>query len=611
MAINTKIKQELQRNLDSLFKYRETRRTQEEIINDILSILYNIRKETFLPFVLQMKNFIQFRDSLDEFKVLKSPIKQFAYLIDLYFSQEHLETEDMPNENDWKNIIKFLDEIEMTYFGEIGFFEEDITENFQLDKISVSLKSFFEYYANGQLSFDEQTIHRIQSNFSRFDDDIFREYGFRVLDLITFCVCVNNILQEKADKCLYYHQHPEKWQELTSAFIDRGLSDPRDWATQPELENMIGFMMKPGYIFILTKKDLVSINLPDSVIDNLIAFFKYDESKIKNQTVYYADNRQYFETPLIKLNDNEILFSNGKFLLEAFYNRINLKLSEIKKEKYTQFKNKMLEKKCLEVFKHSFKDDARFFTSFYFDKANKAEQDLAIFYKGTFLIIEIKDFKFRAPLRNPIKAFDKIRSDFKGGIQKAYDQCRRLEKKIGEGKDFKIYDIKTSKELFEVRPQKIKNIYSIIVTQYKYGGIQTNLEELLIKDKEDLYPWSVCIDDLEIFLLTLLKIKNESSVNTFFTYLDYREAFHERLICGDELEMCGWFLTSPTMFKKLADKEETVTTDIKMSDIFDAHYQNGLGFQNEINFIEKRKAKLREYAKRFEVNFVSGGDLQM
>ena len=60
MAINTKIKQELQRNLDSLFKYRETRRTQEEIINDILSILYNIRKETFLPFVLQMKNFILF-----------------------------------------------------------------------------------------------------------------------------------------------------------------------------------------------------------------------------------------------------------------------------------------------------------------------------------------------------------------------------------------------------------------------------------------------------------------------------------------------------------------------------------------------------------------------
>lgn len=81
----------------------------------------------------------------------------------------------------------------------------------------------------------------------------------------------------------------------------------------------------------------------------------------------------------------------------------------------------MLEQKTLEIFKTFFPNDALFFTSFYFDKSTKSEQDLAIYYKGTLLIIEIKDFKFRAPMRNPISAFDKIRSDFKGGIQKAYE----------------------------------------------------------------------------------------------------------------------------------------------------------------------------------------------
>ncbi|MDR6084326.1 hypothetical protein QE441_000120 [Chryseobacterium sp. SORGH_AS909] len=454
MQIDPKIKQQLQKNLNSILKYRTARRKQEEIINDILTILHKIRKDTFLPFVLQMMNFIQFRDSLEEFKILKSPLKQFAYLIDLYFSKNHLETEDAPDEKNWKKILELLDEIEMTYFGEIGFFEEGHTDDFQLDKISVSLKSFFEYYANGQLSFEEQTIDRIQSNFSRFDDAIFQEYGFKTADLITFCLSVNNILQEKADRSLYFKRHPEKWKELTSTFIARGIDDPMDWANQPELKDFIGFMMRPGYIFILTKEDLSSTNLSDSIIDSLIDFFRYNESKAKNQTIYYADNRQYFETPLITLKDDEILFPNGKFLLEAFYNRINLQLSETKKEKYTQFKNKMLEKKCFDIFKNFFKEDAKIFTSFYFDKSNKAEQDLAIFYKGTLLIVEIKDFKFRAPLRNPIKAFDKIRSDFKGGIQKAYDQCKRLEEKIEEKKDFKIYDLKTGKELFEIRPQK-------------------------------------------------------------------------------------------------------------------------------------------------------------
>ncbi|MDQ1096942.1 MULTISPECIES: hypothetical protein [Chryseobacterium] len=610
MQIDPKIKQQLQKNLNSILKYRTARRKQEEIINDILTILHKIRKDTFLPFVLQMMNFIQFRDSLEEFKILKSPLKQFAYLIDLYFSKNHLETEDAPDEKNWKKILELLDEIEMTYFGEIGFFEEGHTDDFQLDKISVSLKSFFEYYANGQLSFEEQTIDRIQSNFSRFDDAIFQEYGFKTADLITFCLSVNNILQEKADRSLYFKRHPEKWKELTSTFIARGIDDPMDWANQPELKDFIGFMMRPGYIFILTKEDLSSTNLSDSIIDSLIDFFRYNESKAKNQTIYYADNRQYFETPLITLKDDEILFPNGKFLLEAFYNRINLQLSETKKEKYTQFKNKMLEKKCFDIFKNFFKEDAKIFTSFYFDKSNKAEQDLAIFYKGTLLIVEIKDFKFRAPLRNPIKAFDKIRSDFKGGIQKAYDQCKRLEEKIEEKKDFKIYDLKTGKELFEIRPQKIKNFYSIIVTQHKYGGIQTNLQELLVKDRNDLYPWSVCIDDLEIFLLTFLKIKKDSAISSFFDYIDYREAFQERLICSDELEMCGLFLTSPALFKKFAKAEETITTDIKMSDIFDAHYQNGLGFENEINFVEKRKTRLRAYAKNFDVSFVSGEDLQ-
>ncbi|MDT3409197.1 UNVERIFIED_CONTAM: hypothetical protein QE387_003514 [Pseudacidovorax intermedius] len=71
MQIDPKIKQQLQKNLNSILKYRTARRKQEEIINDILTILHKIRKDTFLPFVLQMMNFIQFRDSLEEFKNFK------------------------------------------------------------------------------------------------------------------------------------------------------------------------------------------------------------------------------------------------------------------------------------------------------------------------------------------------------------------------------------------------------------------------------------------------------------------------------------------------------------------------------------------------------------
>lgn len=609
MNNDSKIKQQIQNNFDSLINYRNNRRTHEEIISDIYKILRKVRKETFLPFIMQMLNSIQFRNTLESFQNLKSPLKQLTYLIDLFFSIESSEIEHAPNEEEWIKLTELLDEVEMTYFGEIGFFNEN-TDDFQLEKINISLKTFFDYYANGQLSYDEQNLNRIQTNFSRFDDEIFQEFSFKTNDIVKFYVSLNNLLQTKADRCLYFHKHPEKWQSLTSKFIEKGLNDPKDWANQPELADMIGFMSRPGYVFILNQEDLQLFEMEKETLSNLISFLKFDEALSKNKIFYYSDDSQYLRTPIIQLNEKELLFPNGKFVLEAFYNTINLRLIEKKKEKYSQYKNKMLEKKTLEIFKTFFPNDALFFTSFYFDKSTKSEQDLAIYYNGILLIIEIKDFKFRAPMRNPISAFDKIRSDFKGGIQKAYEQCKRLEEKLEINENFKIYDLKTSKELFEIKPKKIKAFYSIVVTQHKYGGIQTNLQELLEKKEEDLYPWSVCVDDLEIFLTSLIKIKNKSRVHNFIEYLDYREAYHERLICSDELEMCGFFINTPSTYRKLASQDEILATDIKMSDIFDAHYESGLGLPNEVNINEKRKRRLREYAKNFNITFISGKDLK-
>lgn len=610
MVNDSKIKQDLQNNFDSLIKYKENRRTHEEIILDITKILQKVKKETFLPFLMQMLNSIKFRNTLESFKNLKSPLKQFTYLIDLFFSVESTEIEHAPNEEEWFKLTELLDEVEMTYFGEIGFFNNE-TDNFQLEKISVSLKAFFDYYSNGQLSYDEQNLNRLQTNFLKFDDEIFKEFSFRTKDIVKFYISLNNVLQEKTDRCLHFQQYPEEWESLTTEFIARGLHNPKDWASQPELADMIGFMSRPGFIFILNQKDLQLFQIEKETLSNLISFLKFDETVIKNKTFYYSDESQYLQTPIIQLNENEMLFPNGKFVLEAFYNRINLKLIEKKKEKYSQYKNKMLEKKTLEIFRTFFPNDSSFFTSFYFDIKTKSEQDLAIYYNGTLLIIEIKDFKFRAPMRNPISAFDKIRSDFKGGIQKAYEQCKRFEEKLEERENFKIYDLKTSKELFEFRPKNIKAIYSIVVTQHKYGGIQTNLQELLQKEDDDLYPWSVCVDDLEIFLTILIKIKNKTRVNNLLEYLDYREAYHERLICSDELEMCGFFINSPSTFKKFASQDEILATNILMSDIFDAHYETGLGLPTEINIIEKRKRKLREYAKDFDLTIVKGTDLKM
>ena len=296
-----------------------------------------------------------------------------------------------------------------------------------------------------------------------------------------------------------------------------------------------------------------------------------------------------------------------KFLIESFYDRINSKLSQVKLEKYTQFKNRVLEKKVAEVFRKLFGKEILIFDSYYVDD-KKSEQDLLVVFKGFYFIIEIKDSLFRAPMRDPIKAFDKIKSDFKKSIQNGYDQCVRVEKKFEKEKPFHIYDNKTQKSLFEVRPKKVKDYFSIIVTQFKYGNIQTNLENLLIKDEDALYPWSVCIDDLEAFVLALNKLKKGMARTEFINFIKSREAYNEHLMCGDELELCGYFLNSPKDFKKFSTIEESFYADPRMSELFDAEYYNGLGFENEIDINIKRHRKVRNYQKKWEFDIISGKD---
>lgn len=47
MNNDSKIKQDIQNNFDSLMKYKENRRTHEEIISDITKILQKVKKKLF------------------------------------------------------------------------------------------------------------------------------------------------------------------------------------------------------------------------------------------------------------------------------------------------------------------------------------------------------------------------------------------------------------------------------------------------------------------------------------------------------------------------------------------------------------------------------------
>ena len=69
-----------------------------------------------------------------------------------------------------------------------------------------------------------------------------------------------------------------------------------------------------------------------------------------------------------------------------------------------------------------------------------------------------------------------------------------------------------------------------------------------------------------------------------------REELHGKLICSDELEVCGGYLTKVLTERKV-DNSDTIVTTPDLPAIFDEQYNKEMGFVNEKYLMEKRSGK--------------------
>lgn len=112
--------------------------------------------------------------------------------------------------------------------------------------------------------------------------------------------------------------------------------------------------------------------------------------------------------------------------------------------------------------------------------------------------------------------------------------------------------------------------------------MQTDLNLLLKKDSTDNYPWSVYIDDLEIFLLTL-KHHRSNPQSKFLDFLRNRRQLHGHIYAIDELDICGYYLKQPKKFAEYSKRTDTLCQfSVYEQAIFDEIYHSGgLRFKEE------------------------------
>lgn len=561
----------------------------EEKIIKLKEIVSKYESEEFLTLISGILLQMPTRKDNPFLQKLMSPMRQLFFLGHLHLERNQTGDKKGIDENEWDEIATLLHEIEIAYFLMLGFPKSGNESDEEIEKIKVTMPTFMNYYFNGPLSYQEQEIEKLEQIFKGFENKIMEDFGLPIADFVSFFDTLSNQVNTNLNKAIQF-MNPERWQAFTDSCIAKGIMDPKDWIAEApeEIYGYVNFMRNPGSILQMDLNKIEYIGITKENFIKILDIFTCAPTP-KQDISYYTEENMLMNKPFIRLSENLFLSFFTKQFLNACFNHLFSHFQTINADKIFKARDQFVERKTESILKKVFDRNAFFYTNYSIDNG-ASEQDILILYKSVAVVVEIKAAGYRAPMRDAQKAYDKLTTDFKKNIQAAYDQGFRVSKAFESNDKVKICDM-NKKLLYEVSTKKYR-VFKIIVTLERFGHIQTNLSDMLVLCEGDEFPWAVCLDDLEAFVLSLCK--RTSKIQSFLTFLEYREHFHDHLLCGDELELCGLFLSNEEKFKRYSTKEEIISTDADLTTPIEKIYLEGMGFDNE-RFIAEKKDKHTAY----------------
>lgn len=524
--------------------------------------------------------------SLDQLGKLSSPQRQLNYLAGLTMSTASEKGHEiMFNKEKWDKIVDLLNEIEQEYFK--IFMPKDSSEKIDeewIRKRQVAMPSFLSYFNQGHLNYEEQMINWIRHLYIPLNKTIHTSLGINTEDFIEFYENIDKVIQKNFQA---HSTNPEllrsNWQEYTK--IEMGVDE-----SVPDFIKELGkefmpcsyFMADHGIVTRVKPEELISDKLSLDKVNIILKILSCKREE--REFLYYTETNPgnpLYDKPIVDIGNNMFQVFDVKQILHAIDNL----LENICKgtDKYVEKKGKLLEERIIVLFQKFLKKDYKVYSGYFIDDC---EQDILILWKDYAFIIESKAFLLKEPFRDPERAFTRIKRDFNSSIGYAYQQTKRVEDKFINKEILEIKD-KNGNIIDKINTDNYQD-FSIIVNLNSFGQVQCDLSYLLNIQENDVFPWAVKFDDLEIFLLTLIAQNKKPEI--FVDFLLMREELHSKLICDDELEICGGFL-----IKKITQKTiraaSTIITNPTLGDVFDQQYHKTMGFENEKYLYEKQSGK--------------------
>ena len=545
----------------------------------------------FLGNLCQLTTCIASNAAKDQLGTLSSPLRQLYFLGGLFISTDSIEDYELQYTHEqWNRIVELLNEIEQEYY-KLFFPEEDEVVDESWKKVrEVAMPSFLSYFNQGPLNYEEQTLNWVKGLYTQLNDIIELETGIKTEHFVEFYNNLDKLVQAN------FHTHSTEGEPLRKNWNKYARLQVGTAEDVPDFIKEIGEKNRPLYTFVADygiinrfyAEELVSDTLTIDQVKIILNLLSCSRSN--SDFLYYTSTKPgnpLYEKPIISLEKEMYQVFEVKQVIHAIESLLESLCTKTKENttKYVSKKGKLLEQNIIDLFGKLLKKDYEVFQGYYVDGC---EQDILILWKEYAFIIEAKGYKLREPLRDPNRAFVRIKDDFKGSVGYAYEQTNRVEKKFVEQVPLRIED-ENGNLIKEIDTRQYKDgDFSIIVNLRSFGQIQNDLSTLLVLKEDSAYPWVVRFDDLETFLLTLIA-KRKTPI-CFVNFLIMREKLHGKVFCSDELEVCGGYITE-TINDDIIDKSDKIATSPDLANVFDEQYRKGMGFKNEKLLREKRSGK--------------------
>jgi len=504
---------------------------------------------------------------------LSSPYRQLFFLLGLMLSTPEPTDPHEFDDEAWNKSVNLLERIFFAYAWMFWPTAEEagrLTQDWK-DAREIAMPAFLNYFNSGLLASTEQIRDRIKRYIVPHDSAVRGIFSISATDMLEITEVISQQMQADYDSLASLK---EKEEQARLSFLDEAERKKWDFETmQHEAAKSSYSEVVRTFLSALRRISTVSRSFLQSKFgaekaDTFLQVFSAARGSVEKLT-YPTELNPAMESPLYVLSDDILMVPSAHTIYLAILEKSERSLLQSGiRDKFLRQRDQVLENQAVEILRGFFGEKATVWHSVFDTDKQQYEHDILILWERRLFTVEAKAAPPREPLRDPDKAYIRIRDDFRSdrGIQKAYDQARRIEDIYDRGETIHLYD-KHGKLICEVSPEDINRIYSICVTRDNYGMLATDLSLLLEKEPRAPYPLAINILDLDSLLDAFSYFS--WGPEKLCEYIDGREKMHGRVMASDELEYAGFLIDHGTFDYLLKGENDRYQLTPRNAKVFD------------------------------------------